>query len=158
MGPGFFPVYFTSLTVNSQAAIPGAIQFWGFPKILGDVHFKSVKPKGFKCFCSAQDGMILKLDVATDEPVAATEPTHLMYLTSKDGYLVRTPWAPTGGTEHVSYSQGKSTIHLGQHPIARQLRELGLEMSSSIGQVWNEHVQSTLPRGMCEQLPTAGSN
>ncbi len=154
---GFFPVYVTSMTLNNQAAIPGGIQFWGFPKIFGDVHFQAVKPKGFKCFCSTEDGMILKLEVATDDAVVPTFPARLMFLTSKDGYLVRTPWEPTGGTEYFSLGQGKSTIHLGQHPIARQLRAMGVEKYFSIGQVWNEHVQSTLPRGMCEPLPAAGS-
>ncbi len=155
---GFFPMYMTSLTVNSEAAIPGAIQFWGFPKIFGEVHFQRLKPKGFKCFCSTEDGMIMKLDVSTDDVVVPTSPTRLMFLTSKDGYLVRTAWDPTSGTEYKSFSQGRSTIHLGQHPIARQLRKMGVEMYYSIGQVWSEHVQSTLPRGMCQQLPSAGSN
>ncbi len=153
---GFFPMYITSMTLTSEPAVLGGILNWGFPKILGDVHFQSVKPKGFKGFCSAEDGMILKLDVAADDLVGPKPASSLMLMTTKEGYLVRTAWDSTGGTEYVSFSQGKSAIHLGQHPIARQLRAIGVEDFYSIGQVWAQHVQSALPRGMCQQLPPLG--
>ncbi len=155
---GFFPMYVTSMTLTSEQAVWGGIQSWGFPKIFGDVHFQAVKPKGFKCFCSTEDGMILKLDVATDDLVGPTSAARMMCLTTKEGYLVRTAWAPTAGTQYARFRWGKSTIHLGQHPIARQLREIGLGTYSSIGQVWSERVQSAIPRGMCQLLPLAGSN
>ncbi len=153
---GFFPMYVTSMTLTSEPAVVGGILNWGFPKIFGDVHYQPVKPKGFKCFCSAEDGMILNLEVATDDHPDPTPASSLMLLTTKEGYLVRTAWVATEGTEYASFSHGKSTVHLGQHPIARQLRAIGLELYYSIGQVWSEHVKSGLPRGMCQELPALG--
>ncbi len=153
---GFFPMYITSMTLTDEPAVLGGILHWGFPKILGDVRVQSVKPKGFKCFSWADDEMIMKLDVATNDLVGPTSATSILCLTTKEGYLVRTAWVPTAGTEYRSLSMCKSTIHLGQHAIARQLRDLGLEASYSIGQIWAEDVQSTLPRGMCQPLPPAG--
>ncbi len=100
----------------------------------------------------------MKLDVATDDLGDPASATPFMLLTTKEGYLVRTAWVSSAGTQRASFSWGKSTIHLGQHPIARQLRAIGLEDYYSIGQVWSVHVQATLPRGLCQQLPTAGAN
>ncbi len=150
---GFLPIYVTAMVLNNEPAVWGGIAGWGLPKRLGDVHFKEIKPKGIKCFASADDGSIMKVQVDTTD-LLPSPPSPTMSLSTKDGYLVRVPYAPSG-SQAASFSIGKVTITLGNHPIARQLQAIGIGEYPSIGQIVGKHQQSILPAGICEFLGPA---
>ncbi len=124
---------------------------WGFPKIVGDAHLQAVKPHGFKAFASVDNELIMKLEVAADDFTPAPA-ARIMMLTTKEGYLVRTAWVATGSA-YFSPSVGKSTLKLGNHPLAQQLRAIGVGEYVSIGQFRGEHLQAEIDVGTCEPLP-----
>ncbi len=130
---------------------------WGFAEIVGDTHFQSVKPKGTKAFSSADGELIMKMEVDTSDMVPAPFPP-IVTVSSKDGYLVRAPMYATAGTRVESGTIGASTLKLGEHPIAQQLRAIGLGMYPSIWQTRSWHMQVTMEAGTCEPLPGLSSN
>ncbi len=147
---GSLPIYAVSMVVTTEQALWGGIAGWGLPKIMGNTHCQQVPPKGFKCMGAADDGLIAKVEVQpTGVEAAPTLP--LVFLSVKDGYLVRTPVYNTGD-EYV-YGPDRATIKLGHHPIAEELRSLGLESAPAIAASWIPHGKSQLDRGYCTPLP-----
>ncbi len=130
---------------------------WGFSEVIGDSHFQSVKPKGIKAFASAADELIFCMETTTEGMTPAPFPA-VINLHTKEGYLVRATGIPTAGTRTASWTIGQSALKLGQHPIAQQLRAIGVGAYPSIGQTWTKHMQTTMERGTCEPLPGPSSN
>ncbi len=148
---GLVPWYVISMVLTDVAHTWTGVTGWGFPKIVGDAHLQAVKPKGFKAFASADGELIMKLEVAADD-FTQVPAVRLMMLSTKEGYLVRTPWVASG-TAYFSPSVGKSTIKLGNHPLAQQLRAIGVDGCLSISQSRGEHLQAEIDMGFCEPLP-----
>ncbi len=147
---GYLPIFLVSMVVTTEQARWGGVTGWGMPKILGNTHCQQVPPKGFKCMASADDELILKLEIQPTS-VTATPTSHLVFLSVKDDYLVRTRSDVTG--DEYAYGPGRATIKLGHHPIAEQLRSLGLESAPAMAASWAPHVTNQLDRGYCTPLP-----
>ncbi len=149
---GLMPWYPITMVSTEEMSVWSGVTGWGFPKILGDAHLQEVKPKGFKAFASADGELIMKLEVAAENFTQGPPTTGIMMLSTKEGFLVRTPWVASG-TFYFSSSVGTSTLKLGNHPVARQLRAIGVGEFLSIAQMRGEHQQAELDAGTCEPLP-----
>ncbi len=125
---------------------------WGFSETVGDSHFQSVKPKGIKAFASADGELVFRMETTTAGMAPEPFPP-VINLHTKEAYLVRAPATATAGTRTASWTIGESTLKLGEHPIAQQLRAIGLGKYPSIGQTRTKHMQATLEKGTCEPLP-----
>ncbi len=149
---GFPAWHVVSITVTTPDSQWGGIEAYGLPKVVGAVHIQSVKPKGLKCHDSVDNGLIMKLELPTEDMVAMA-PSPIFMVCIKDGYYVRAPFVLTG-TQYMSFGVGTSAIKLGENdPVARQLRAIGLEMCPSIGAFHGVHLQGTLYAGSCSLLP-----
>lgn len=156
---GFSAWYgFGTGVITSEAA-----QWWGgaafgWPCAMGDARFE-VKPQGIKAFAWADGELVMKMDVGTEDMILvppAPDPTLLQ--STKEGYLTRARMIGTPEIRYVSWTHGTSTLKLGEHPIAQQLRAIGLGEYPSVMQIWSKHMPGTLERGNCTPLPDPNSN
>jgi hypothetical protein len=97
---------------------------WGLPKEMADIELRLATP--FKRCVLRKDGrLVIDLLIRPGMPVAAVGMPDLLYAYSHlDGVTRRIPWTvrPRG----VRSRLGGALIRLGNHPIAKELSELGL--------------------------------
>ncbi len=144
---GYLPLWSVLLVLNSEVAEWAGIVGWGLPKIYGNTHCKHVPPKGIKCMVENDGQLIMKLEVAI--PTDVVSPTNVMLLSTKDGYLVRSPSAPEGETFGGT---GGATLQLGDHPFARTLAALGVGQYPAVLTSYTPHGKSVLVRPFCQPL------
>jgi acetoacetate decarboxylase len=120
-GPSGTGVYIRHLPVNQGFTLEAGRTIWGFPKFMADIDIVE-HPGGARVVLAADDEEILQLDIRNGlVPTAArTLPTY----TYLDGVLRETRWTMKGVRAKVRPGGGR--IELGSHPIAEELRMLGL--------------------------------
>ncbi len=155
---GFFVVYPVAGVTTSEAMQWWGMAAFGWPQIIGDAHFQWVKPHGVKAFASADGELIFSVEMSIQD--LAPQPTPpMVILSTKEGFLTRAVFFPTAESHDGSWTIGGSTVRLGHHPIAQQLRAMGLGEFPSIGQVVrSKYTDVRLERGSCSPLPGLGSN
>ena len=155
LAEGYLPYFQLSSVVTSEQAIwkSGA---WNLPVTLGNTMCHQLKPKGFKCMASADDQLVMKVEIQS-KYLTMPNPTNpinkLEILTVKDGYLLRTAWVQHGDYFTNTANQSEVTLKLGDHPMAQQLRDLGVGSYPSMGQYWAPTIAVALDRGVCTPLP-----
>jgi hypothetical protein len=119
---GFMGAFIHQLPVNQELTLEAGREIWGFPKFLADIDFDLT---GAVKRCSLQhDGdFVLSLAVRPGVRMPARGSSLDAY-SSTDGVLRRTAWSmePAG----VRGRPGGAELVLGDHPIAKELRTLGL--------------------------------
>lgn len=113
-------VYIHHLPVNQGFTLEAGRTIWGFPKFMADIDIVE-HPAGARVLLAADGEEILQLDVRRGlVPMPArTLPTY----TNADGVLRVTDWSTPA---RALARPGGTRIHLGSHPIAKELRALGL--------------------------------
>ena len=115
-------VYVRHLPVNQTFTLEAGRTIWGYPKFPASI---DIDDDGRRTSCTLRDGdaHVLTLTVrngGVPMPAPKAPPT----FTSLDGILRRTEWsAALGG---VRGRLGGASVTLGTHPIAEELRSLGL--------------------------------
>jgi len=113
-------VYIHHLPVTQQFTLDAGRTIWGFPKFMADIDIVE-HPGGARILLASDNEEILQLDVRrgwVSIPSRAI-PTY----TYMDGVLRETRWTTSG---RARARLGGGRLELGSHPIAKELRALGL--------------------------------
>lgn len=116
------------LPVNQTFTCAAGKGVWGFPKWVSSISFTTRGP-ATEAVLISDDELVLALRVHKSPlPLPASEVEMTCY-SSCDGVLRRTPW--TTRNELVTARVGGATLELGgRHPMAQELRALGLPKRS----------------------------
>lgn len=119
------------LPVDQTFTLEAGRSIWGFPKELADIpiHLESRIKRGA---VRVGGRTVIELAVRPGPPVpAALRAAEVDAYSCLDGVTRRTPWTltPTG----VRIRPGGATVRLGDHPVADQLRRLGLDGARALG-------------------------
>lgn len=127
------------LPVDGEFTRAAGREIWGFPKVIAD--FAVDHTSTTKSGRVSQDGsLIAELTVARGigVPDAGDDGAVLQSYSDLDGVLRRTPWRLTG-TAETRTRLGGARLRLGDHPMAEELRGLGLSRravtTSSVGRL-----------------------
>jgi acetoacetate decarboxylase len=113
-------VYIHHLPVTEQFTLEAGRTIWGYPKFMADIDIVE-HPGGARIMLASDHEEILQLDVRrgwVSIPARAI-PTY----TYMDGVLRETRWTTSG---RARARLGGGRLELGSHPIAKELRALGL--------------------------------
>ena len=119
---GFMGAYIHHLPVNQVFTLEAGRSIWGFPKFLADIELDFSRPT--KHARLRHDGELV-LDLTVKAGVRAPRARSSIDAYSfTDGALRRTAWSlePKG----TRARPGGAVLALGDHPIAKELRSLGL--------------------------------
>lgn len=119
---GKLAVYIHYLPVDKEFTLFAGRQIWGYPKFKADIHFRD---EGFHEVCEvSEDGeRLFTLEVKNGSMFHLpnrTPPTYTFF----EGVLRRTEWEMPG--VKIGARFGGAKLDLGDHPIADELRALGL--------------------------------
>lgn len=114
-------------------------KFWGYPKRLAEIQFEEIDNLR-RCRLRADGMEALTLDV--EQAPAKIERRSFRIYTVKDGRLFRHR-IETEGLYGLSRLPGGGALALGDHPMARELRELGVG-DRAIARVFASNVASLL--------------
>ncbi|WP_308188604.1 acetoacetate decarboxylase family protein [Nocardia spumae] len=131
-GPG---VYIPWLPVNQSFTCAAGREIWGFPKEIADIDITPVR-RGKRCEVRIDGKLVVAMRTAGGVPSpGGMGGASIAAYTLMDGVLRRTPWVMN--PEQVRMGLGGTEIELGDHPVAEQMRALGLPkralFSSRIG-------------------------
>jgi len=119
---GFMGAFIHQLPVNQEFTLEAGRGIWGFPKFLADIDIDRAGPAA-RCELRHDGEHVLTLSIRRGVSMPARGSSVDAYSHS-DGVLRRTAWSmePTG----VRGRPGGAALSLGDHPIAKELRALGL--------------------------------
>jgi hypothetical protein len=122
MAKGKIGAFVHQLPVNQPFTLEAGRSIWGFPKFLADIDL-DLSGVTKRCTLRADGEFVLGLEVRPGLPMPS-KGTSLDAYSFTDGVLRRTAWTlePKG----VRGRPGGATLTLGDHPIAKELRTLGL--------------------------------
>jgi Acetoacetate decarboxylase (ADC) len=112
------------LPVDQGFTLEAGRAIWGFPKELADIDLRVSSPYK-RCIVRKDGRLVLDLLIKPGVPVPGTGMvTALDAYSHLDGVTRRIPWSmsPRG----IRTRPGGALIRLGNHPIAKELSELGL--------------------------------
>ncbi len=118
------------LPVNQTFTLEAGRSIWGFPKVLADLPM-DLSSRIRRCLYRLDGRTVLELAVrpGVKVPSGAGTPKVDAY-SCLDGITRRTPWTMRPGG--VRMRPGGATVRLGDHPIADELRALGLDGAHAI--------------------------
>ncbi|HMF04958.1 MAG TPA: acetoacetate decarboxylase family protein [Acidimicrobiia bacterium] len=119
---GFIGAFIHQLPVNQEFTLEAGRVIWGFPKFLADIDIDTAGPVAH-CDLRHDGEHVLSLSIRRGVTMPARGSSVDAY-SCADGVLRRTAWSmePTG----VRGRPGGAELTLGDHPIAKELRSLGL--------------------------------
>jgi hypothetical protein len=134
-------MYVCHLPVTHEYARDGGIEEWGYPKFLADITFEDLG-ESVRSELRAEGKHVLTLEV---EKLPAKSQRMDGYIYSvKEGELLKTR-SEMQGVIGISRSRGGASYTLGDHPIADELRGLGMGATAS-GRMYGSQVQGMLHR------------
>jgi hypothetical protein len=118
---GRLPTFILRLPVNQSFTCEAGCGIWGFPKVVNEIEIEH----GSRAVCTWQaDGQrILRFSVARGGRARMPDQALATY-TYREGALHRTRFV--SGAQGVGFHLGGAELELGPHPIAQELRGLGL--------------------------------
>ncbi|WP_236004165.1 acetoacetate decarboxylase family protein [Nonomuraea antri] len=112
------------LPVDQPFTLEAGRTIWGFPKELADIDLRLSSPYK-RCILRKDGRLVLDLLVKPGVPLpGAAAMAPLDAFTHRDGVTRRTPWSVHARGARMR--PGGALIRLGNHPIAKELSELGL--------------------------------
>jgi hypothetical protein len=128
--------------VNQSFTCEAGCTIWGFPKTVDQIDYSySDDSATCRLEMDGQHVFTLSLPRRTQQQAAAAEDSAGPTYTYINGVPHRTTFT-TGGNTVVSPGDTGIQLELGSHPIADQLRELGLPKPALMS-TWNEHMRGT---------------
>jgi hypothetical protein len=113
-------VYVHHLPVNAAFTLEAGRTIWGYPKFMADIDIVE-HPGGARVLLASDGEEILQLDVRRGW--VSVPPRAIPTYTYMDGVLRETRWTTSG---RARTRLGGGRLELGSHPIAKELRALGL--------------------------------
>ena len=123
---GLLPTHIVHLPVNQSFTCEAGQTIWGFPKTVDEIDFDTSGDRA-RCIWNKDGQNVLKLSLPTGGDREFPEQTLCTY-SYIDGALHKTPFASSA--EDLGIRMRGATIELGAHPIADELRSLGLPKPS----------------------------
>jgi hypothetical protein len=127
--------YIHQLPVNQGFTCEAGRALWGFPKFIADISITEGR-RADECVLEHEGAHVMTLTLARGLPAPMRE-TALDAYSWRDGRLRRTKWSLAGSWSRMR--PGGVTMTLGAHPIADELRSLGLPhralLSGCVGSV-----------------------
>jgi Acetoacetate decarboxylase (ADC) len=112
------------LPVNQSFTLEAGRSIWGFPKEMADIDLSLSGPSK-RCVVRKDGQLVVDLVIRPGIPVpSGSAKTSFDAYTSQDGVTRRTPWVMRPGG--VRSRPGGALLRLGEHPVAEELRRLGL--------------------------------
>jgi len=134
-GTGAASAYIHQLPVNQEFTCAAGREIWGFPKFIADITITEGR-RSDSCDLVHEGRQVLRLEIGHGMPTPVRD-TSLDALSFRDGVLRRTSWSLDGAGSRARPSG--ASLELGEHPIADELRSLGLPhralMSGSLRRV-----------------------
>lgn len=119
---GRLPTHILHLPVNQSFTCEAGRVIWGFPKTLDEIDFDTSGDRA-RCIWNRDGQNILKISMPLGGGRALPEQELSTYSYIR-GELHRTRFVSRA--EHLGVRMGKVSLALGAHPIADDLRSLGL--------------------------------
>lgn len=133
---GAVPTYIRHLPVDGSFTRDAGETIWGFPKTVQQI---DIARRPERCTCRLTMDGEHALTIALPAGGARTLPEqHLVTYSLIDGAPHATPF--TSQAEGVGFHLGGATLELGSHPIAAELRSLGLP-KRALMTMWMERMQ-----------------
>jgi len=134
-----FGLYIHHLPVTTQAAYDFGVEIWGYPKIVVEIGFEDTGQVR-RCRLRAEGKDIVALEV--EKLATRARPMNFYSYTVKGGQLLRT-LIQTQGQFGMARFRGGASYTLGDHPIAEELRALGMG-KTAVECLYAPQVQSML--------------
>jgi hypothetical protein len=116
--------YIHHLPVTTEIARAVGVDFAGYPKFLADIEFRD-QGDWLTCDLKAENQAILKLS-GRKLPLCPSQRSHIHPLTSRRGYILRSEFILSGCDQGSSKGGADVKLELGEHPIAREMKELNI--------------------------------
>jgi hypothetical protein len=129
------PTYIHRLPVNQSFTCAAGRGIWGFPKTIERIDFEKTETR-VRCTLTCDGRHVLTLAVARGRKTRIPDAEMITY-SRIDGATHSTRFL--SGAEGVGIRVGGAELELGTHPIADELRSLGLPKRPLLG-VWMEHM------------------
>jgi hypothetical protein len=139
-GPEDAGTYIYKLPVTQEFTREAGYEIWGFPKTVEDIQFEYSEGRA-SCSLSMDGQHVFTLSLPRGEGVPAEE-THPLGYTYIDGVPHRTETSMGSGSTLVTPGSDHIELTLGTHPIADDLRSLGLPAPALLSS-WMEHMSGT---------------
>jgi hypothetical protein len=137
------PLFVLHLPVTTAEARDAGAALWGFPKFVADMDF--TEGRTARGVTVAEGGAaLLSLTVRAAGPVFPDRRPAVMY-SERDGRLVETG-VSMAGRLRLGLGPGSGALELGDHPVAGQLRRLGVSPAPLAVFDYLQH-RSLLPAG-----------
>ncbi|MEO8602412.1 MAG: acetoacetate decarboxylase family protein [bacterium] len=134
---GAVPTYIRHLPVDGAFTREAGETIWGFPKTVQQIDFQR-RPERFTCTLNMDGQHVLTLSVPAGGARALPEQPLVTY-SLIDGKPYTTPF--TSKAEGASFHLGGAELGLGSHPIAEELRSLGLP-KRALMTMFMDHMQA----------------
>lgn len=135
---GALPTYIRHLPVDQSFTRDAGETIWGFPKTIQRIDWQR-RPERLTCRLDMDGRHVLTLSLPAGGARALPE-QHLVTYSLIDGRPHATPF--TSRAEGAGFHLGGAELALGDHPIADELRSLGLP-KKALMTMWMERMQGT---------------
>jgi hypothetical protein len=129
------PTYIHRLPVNQSFTCAAGRGIWGFPKTIEQIDFERTDSR-VRCTLIMNGQHVLTLGMARGGRTRIPDAEMVTY-SRIDGVTHGTRFV--SGAEGVGIHLGAGELELGSHPVAHELRSLGLPRRPLMG-VWMEHM------------------
>ena len=136
---GRFGLYVHHLPVTTEEARVFGVEIWGYPKFLAEISFEETD-RVRRCRLRADGKSIATLEVRKSATKAGA--MDLFSYTVKDGQLLHTRIQAQGELSTARF-RGGASCDLGDHPIAEELRALGMRRTA-VERLYAPQIQSML--------------
>ncbi len=140
--PGF-GIFVMHLPVTSIIARDAGRGVWNYPKFVADMRFKNT-PEYISVDMEEDGNYILGLKI-DKKGIILRDNRPLVTYTEKDGYIIRTE-IPVRGIYMTCIRPGAGRLDLGDHPVSRTIKELGVGKTPVITRYYVER-SAILPEG-----------
>ncbi|RFU42860.1 acetoacetate decarboxylase [Actinomadura logoneensis] len=129
------------LPVNQAFTLEAGRTIWGFPKEMADIRM-DLASRTRRCLVRVDGRTALEMHVRPGVPVPSRRAAAgVDAFTHMDGTTRRTPW--TVSASGVRARPGGAYLHLGDHPVAHELRALGLDRARALSCATVDRVRMT---------------
>jgi hypothetical protein len=111
------------LPVNRRFTLEAGRSIWGFPKEMAGIDLRLSSPYK-RCVLRRDGRMVIDLLIRPGVPAPGLPLVPMDAFTHRDGVTRRLPWSLRA--RGVRVRPGGALVRLGNHPIAKELSELGL--------------------------------
>jgi hypothetical protein len=148
-GGGELGTYIHHLPVNQTFTCEAGCRIWGFPKSVEEIDFSYEGERSASCKLTMGGQHVLTLTVPRGGTGSTPESEAVGY-TLIEGVPHKNVFS-RGGTGELTTPGGEGvTLELGDHPIADELRALGLADATPLLSAWSEHMTGSF--GPSEKL------